>query len=257
MRSNHAKLRQLRTWFVGLAMLSGCLGVSPAVLAVPITLLDISGAGNVGQYVDLGQAVAVSFSLDQSYTDVAISAPILCVECTGEIFLMKGGIGGPDADQYFMTAAYFDINSPYGGPLFSGLTLDAGYYFLMMANVGSSGGIGWTGSDPATIFTATGVKLWPEIFADPIVPDVPYRSDFYTVFETRALHFTVTAAPAEDSGDGSGEGTGAVTVPEPSGLSLMLLGGLLVAWFSRAHPAGQLIPAPIRNPSQRDGLPLA
>jgi hypothetical protein len=172
-----------------LAAISCGIG-SAAGWAAPITLLEVSGAGETFQFIDDNQAAAVGFTLGQAYSNVSISADILCVDCSGEVILMRGDLG-PTADlTNFVTAESFDVNSPVD-PLLAGLDLDAGDYFLILAMT-EAGSAGWIGSDAPVIDSVLGVSAGFNFLAEAL--DTPsFNSEFLVILTSRGLHFTVTA----------------------------------------------------------------
>src|SRR5688572_30591466 len=164
-----------------------CLVVLPRIVAaMPLTLLEVSGAGTTGQAITLDQAAAVSFTLDDAYDDVVISADLLCVGCIGEILLMKGLIGPAATLANFVTGAAFDVTSGVD-PLMTGLSLGAGDYFLIVAMT-DHGGVAWTGSDPASIQSAAGVTMGLNYFAADLDDSVAFRSVFTPIASAAALH---------------------------------------------------------------------
>jgi hypothetical protein len=188
-----------------------CLIALPrAVAAAPLTLLDVTGAGNTGQIIVLDQAAAVSFTLGQTYSDVAIAADLLCIGCEGEVVLMKGLIGPSATLANLVAGTFFDTASAVD-PVLHGLTLDAGDYFLIVAITGQ-GGAAWTGSDPFTTQSLPGVTMGLNYFADEVDDAVPFRSAFSPITSAAALHFRVSAAES--------------VVPEPAVLSLLAVAAL-------------------------------
>ena len=188
-----------------------CLIALPrAVAAAPLTLLDVSGAGNTGRIIGLDQAAAVSFTLGQDYSDVAIAADLLCVGCEGEVLLMKDLIGPSATLANFVAGAFFDTASAVD-PLLDHLSLDAGTYFLIVA-ITEKGGAGWTGSDPFTTQSVAGVAMGLNYFAADVDDAVPFRSMFVPVASAAALHFRVSAAVS--------------AVPAPAVISLLAVAAL-------------------------------
>jgi hypothetical protein len=188
------------------------LGVTPGTaLAAPITLIDVSGAGTTGQAINLDQGAVVSFTLDQAYTNVAISADLICVGCLGEVVLMRDLIGPTSTLANFVTGDFFDPTSSVD-PLLSGLSLSAGTYFLIVA-ITDSGGAVWTGSEPFDLTAAPGVTMGLNFFAQDVDDSVSYKSPFSTIPSSAGLHFTVVGETRETS------------VPEPAVMTLLLLAG--------------------------------
>ncbi|MGH6911955.1 MAG: PEPxxWA-CTERM sorting domain-containing protein [Phenylobacterium sp.] len=176
------------------------------------TLLEVSGAGTAGQVLDQNTAAAVSFTLDQAYANVAISADVLCVNCTGEVLLMKDLIGPGATLSNCVTGSFFNV-STQTSPLLSGLNLGAGTYFLMLAITGDTGGGGWIGSAPATVTTLPGITHGLDLFADNVASP-SFNSNFQVILSSSALHYSITA----DLGD-SGS-----AIPEPAAWALMIAG---------------------------------
>ena len=193
---------------------------SPVGWAAPMTLLEVSGAGETFQFIDDNQAAAVGFTLGQAYSNVSISADILCVGCSGEVILMRGDLG-PTADlTNLVTAATFDVSSPVD-PLLDGLDLVAGDYFLILAMT-EAGSAGWIGSDAPAITSVPGVSAGLNLFADTL--DTPsFNSEFEVILSSRGLHFTVTA----DLPD--------IVVPAPPTLWVVLGGLALLAFGHRTR----------------------
>jgi PEP-CTERM motif len=201
------------------------LFLAAAAHAATVTLLDVSGAGTTGQVLDTDTAAAVSFTLDKAYTNVAISADLLCVNCTGEVLLMKDLIGPSATLANFVTGSFFNVSSQTD-PLMSGLDLGAGTYFLILAITGDTGAAGWIGSDPATVTTAPGIVQGLDLFADSLGSPA-YKSDFQAILSSASLHYSVIA----DISDAGSE------VPEPAAWALMIAGfGLAGLCLRRRRP---------------------
>lgn len=183
-------------------------------VATPITLLHVSGAGTTGQVINAGQAAAVSFTLGQAYSGVAISAEVLCVACNGSVYLMKDRIGPTAALTNIVTGDFFNVSSSVN-PIFNGLSLGAGNYFLVVA-ITTAGGAGWTGSLVPSITTEPGILFDLNYFASTIDFSAPFRSPFLAIASSSALHFSIVA-------DATAPG-GGNTVDEPSLLLLLGIG---------------------------------
>ena len=57
------------------------------------------------------KGAAVSFTLDQAYTNVSISADLICIGCLGEVILMRDLIGPTSTLVNFVTGAFLDPTS--------------------------------------------------------------------------------------------------------------------------------------------------
>ena len=202
--------RPLAGWIIAIVWLVS--GAAAEALAAPITLLSVTGAGTTGQSIAADQGAVVSFTLDQLYTDIAISADVICVGCDGAIYLMKDLIGPTATLANLVTAASFDVGSAVD-PLLSGLSLDAGDYFLIVAIF--TGGASWLASDPFVLATAPGVSLGLNYFASNLDDSAPFRSPFAPIQSAASLHFAVVGEVA--------------TAPEPATSTLVAVGLGLVA----------------------------
>jgi hypothetical protein len=199
---------------IGLALAAG-LAVAAGLPAVAEPLLLVTGDGTTGQVINGGQAAAVSFTLDQTYTNLAISADLVCVGCFGSITLIQGRIGPTATLANWVDGKTFNVLSSVD-PLLQGLTLDAGDYFLVVAI--TTTGAGWSGSDPAAIVTAPGIVHGLDYFASALDVAAPFQSNFLPIASSASLHFGVTG----DARVATSE------LPEPSaavlsGLALMAL----------------------------------
>lgn len=207
-----ARLRPTVCALVGATLLTSTAG--SVALATPISLLTVSGPGNTGQTISVDQGAAVSFTFDQSYTDVAISADLVCIACDGALYLMNGAIGPAATVANLVTGAFFDVGSSVD-PLLSGLSLDAGEYFLIVA-ITTAGGAAWVGSDPFVFTAAPGVGMGLNYFADDLDNAVPFRSEFLPIASPAGLHVSVVG--------------NAASVPEPATSIPLALGlGVLAA----------------------------
>ena len=152
----------------------------------------------------------MSFTLDQAYTNVSISADLICIGCLGEVILMRDLIGPTSTLVNFVTGAFLDPTSSVD-PLLSGLSLSAGTYFVIVA-ITDSGGAAWTGSLPFDVTATPGVTMGLNFFAADLDDSVASKSAFSPIASEAALHFTVVGEPRETS------------VPEPAVMTLLVLG---------------------------------
>jgi hypothetical protein len=210
---------QLRARLRRAVMIIGLAATTPfyasdLAQAATVTLVDVGGAGGGNTAIAENQAAAVGFKLGSDYTDVSISAPLLCIDCTGVAYLMKGLIGPTSELANVIAAKPFDV-SVSSSPLFSGLSLAAGSYFLALALLDNGGAVSWTGSDPETVTTVPGASTGLNLFATEIDPSEPFKSTFLVITSPAALHLTVTAE--FDKPDPS-------VVPLPTSAGFLVLG---------------------------------
>jgi hypothetical protein len=153
--------------------------------------------------------------LDADYTDVSISAALSCFgDCEMKLYLAEGPIG-PDASILDLLAvAEFD-SSTIVPTIFSGLTLGAGLYSIVMVFTDGATGFGtWAASETPSITTSGGNADGDDftIAALDLDRGTPNRSVFTpTSFD---LFYSVT-------------GTAVVSQPAP-----IPLPGAMVALFS-------------------------
>ncbi len=175
-------------------------GVDDPVTA--ITIVEVSGTTDAGQFVDPDEAAAASFTLSAAYEDVDISANILCIDCYGILYLATDV--GPSASTADVVASVNPFDIATTTPYFSDLTLEAGTYFLVLGiednpdPESSTGRAVWsatatTATTAATIVTDAGVTKNTDLTADPAAA-LAFQSDFDLVVD-EDLHFTVTGSP--------------------------------------------------------------
>jgi hypothetical protein len=202
-----------------LALAGALLGVG--TLAAPRPALGASivwpvGTPSTGAYsaVYAGQFNLLSWTFTSGFTDVAIEASLTSPASglTGNAYLMAlAGPGSTVADELASTAFTF-AQAGYGVvsyvPLFSGLTLGPGTYYLVLSASNETSNAGITVGPGVTYTTAAGVAVGTPQFStsEALYPPATAWSD--SGFRNR--FFTVT-----------GE-----AVPEPA--SLLLLGTGLV-----------------------------
>ncbi|WP_397423432.1 PEPxxWA-CTERM sorting domain-containing protein [Phenylobacterium sp.] len=199
----------------GAALVLG-LTCAPAGAGV---LLDVGGA-NQAFSLQAGQAAAVSFTLGATATDLSISAPILCLGCTGAMWLQKDAIG-PTASF----AGAIDAHAFTGAtsqPWFTIASLGPGlYFFLVSLDTSSTGAALWSGSTSGALtVTGNGATRGLDFLAQSTTTFVPF-SEFGVDFGQN-LNFTVSSAG----------------VPEPTGWALMILGAGLAGVALRRRTAG-------------------
>jgi hypothetical protein len=198
-------------------LVAGWIAVFLALGSLPAraSIISVGGAGDTGQIIGPDEAVAISFQLTQSFTDVSISAPIYSFGASGGLWLQQNAIGP--------TASFADVigaepfNSSSVAPFFTGLTLDPGLYFLILSV--DSGSAAWTGSLAPVEVVGAGAALGLEFRASDLEPFVP-QTDFSVLFAPGSLHYTVDGRPATQ-------------VPVPSAVALTGLGLLSLAGLRR------------------------
>ena len=123
------------------------------------TLLDVGGTSDTSFVLLSEDVAAVSFSLDAPATNVSISATFQCTGCTAVAYITTGLDTGYDQTTDLILAS-----SISGSTLFTGLSLDAGTHFLVIANIGSTGSLVWTGATNPTKTSngASHLVFWQE-----------------------------------------------------------------------------------------------
>jgi len=191
---------------------------------------DATNPDAVGGYP---QYLAVSWTSADAYSNVAISFESDNVQGVGgggptthagTAYLMTQIGPGTTTAQEIASTSFIE---PVGaGPLqlFSGLTLNSGTYYLVLAagqSTALSGTASWTASTVAPVLqTDSGVTLGSDYSTDPpnafntlaFAPSVPFFS------EPLNLEFAVTGDPIAGA-------------PEPGSWMLLLLAGMLLTGF--------------------------
>jgi hypothetical protein len=210
---------RMKNWgnHVARGLVAGCAAVFFAFSGVPAqaSIISIDGSGDTGQIIGVDQAVAISFVLTQSFTNVSISAPINSFGGSGGLWLQKNAIGPTASFADVIFAEPFDNTSV--PPFATGLTLEPGLYFLIVSI--DSGYATWTGSTAPVETVGAGAALGLEFYASGLAPFVP-QTDFSVLFAPGALHYSV---------DGNAE----ALVPAPSAITLAGLGLLSLAGTRR------------------------
>lgn len=150
-----------------------------------VTILDVGGDVDYGQTIEAGEAVAVAFTLTQSFTNVSLSADIVSLGGQGGLWLQSNELGPGASYGDLIDGKAFE--SGVGTPFFSGIDLEPGLYFLILSI--DEGSAIWPGSLAPTIFEAEGATRGLDFRTDDTQPWVPF-SDFYVIFGG-ALHYTV------------------------------------------------------------------
>ncbi len=188
------------------------------------TVYDVSGVRSQGGGAAIFDALADGWSQTKTYVDVSISAELASssVGTSGTAYLTtRIGAGTSPADQIASTSFVFPPSFTQRLPLFSGLTLASGTYFLTVS-VAPGSFAGWQYISPAdaTFATDTGMSLQPPpprrgLFFAPSADAYPPASMFI-IDEEKHPVFSVTA------------------VPEPSSIVLLVACGALSCGRRRA-----------------------
>ena len=175
------------------------------------SLLSVGGTGDRGHAIDDDEAAAASFTLANTYYEVAIRAELSAFASSEAIAFLMTNIGA--GAGFSDVKAYVDLSgsdiSTEPTLLFDGLTLSAGDYFLVVSTV--SGFLYWEGSSTPIVTAAPGVVHGVDFFTDDAETFPPF-SRFDVLFD-RAAHFTI-------------HGTSSAPVPEPASLTLFAVGFL-------------------------------
>jgi hypothetical protein len=231
-------LRSKLCVFVSLLALAPASAFSDTIISVVLTAppasADVDGRG-----IDPVSFAAASWTTTSAYSNVSIAAEVECVVCgiPSTITAYLTTAIGPSETVADQIATYTDtVSTGVGVPpeldtLFSGLTLGAGTYYLVLANGTAdtevpnpdpSGNVDfWYGNigPGEAISTATGVAYngdkvtdWPFGCCNSSNPPANTFSNFGDL----GLNFQVTGDP--------GSGSPPPPVPEPSSISLLLIG---------------------------------
>jgi hypothetical protein len=200
------------------------LGVSATANAAT-TIVGVGGDGALAQELAPGQAAGISFTLSSAISNANLYADLFCANCTGTILLLKDDIGPTATFANVQRVLDYDIATPIS-PLLSGLDLDPGTYFLVLALTGSQGGAAWLASKPANFTNSAIGTVGFDVFASS-VGTIPYQADFGITTDGKAMHFRLETASVTPPPGG---------IPEPASWAMMLCGfGLVGAGLRRSH----------------------
>jgi hypothetical protein len=247
-------MARLTTSLFGFGVL---LALAPGAFAN--TIVSVTGPGaSTGSSASLGGAgndtLAASWTTSGAYTDVSIAAEVGCYQCNGLTLTayLTTAIGPLEtvADQLATSSFTTDFSAPPGLPemdtLFSGLSLSAGTYYLVLNDPSGAGPGYWLGAGTPTVNTG---------------PDVTFDGD--TAFDgttyNETLNYANTNPPSLFGGSlcctlgpplspsqeflfqVTGDVAGGSSTPEPGSTSLPLTGGLcgLCLWKRRRLPVAE------------------
>lgn len=193
-------------------------------------LVSVSGQPDVNNSpsIDNNQFIAIEWTATQSYSNVTISADLFdASNYTGSAIIayLTSAIGSnaTGGNGFISDVSDMPSSSPTFTNLFSGLTLSAGNYYLILAPYSVADVSNWTATSAATINTDSSVTFDGELGASPnfggaFNSSYPPASDFVPIGNESVL-FQVT-------GD---------VVPEPSNLFALAAMALLGRRFHRKH----------------------
>jgi hypothetical protein len=152
--------------------------------ATGVTVISQTGFPTYGWAASGDEYKTVAWSQASSYTGMNISALLWSPDPTdhGTAWLTtRIGPGTTVADQVATTTFAFPSSiGPWTVPslvLFSGLTLDAGAYYLTIGG-GATRYSSWPGANPATFTADTGVTLDGNLWSTPGAAQYPPASGF-------------------------------------------------------------------------------
>ena len=156
-------------------------------------LIDVAGTGSGSQSINPGKCLAISFRLNVLATNVTITAPIIVfLDSTGSLVLIKNRIGAT-ADPADTIASRSYTASAAGTlttPLFTGLTLPPGDYFLVLKNTTGSAAV-WPGVATSVVTRDPSVTPLVDYRAETAAAFGP-QSTFSAIVTGKSLKYTVT-----------------------------------------------------------------
>jgi hypothetical protein len=199
------------------------IGLLSAGFASAATIESITGTPNNFSYTIGGsgadQILASGWTQTGSYDNVSISA-VLASGTTISAFLTDRLGPGTTAADVLQSTSITPSSSLETDTIFTGLSLGAGNYYLILAAPGSIVNAGWYGTASATVTTDVGVTGNIDAFADnpSNTPDDAFPPD--SAFDTSAADNSGVNLLMTVSGDAVS------ATPEPSSLVLIGLAGL-------------------------------
>ena len=176
------------------------LFASPAVAIIEVG----DGAPETGTTVNPGEAVAITFILDEDVTDAQLDIEAFCPTCIGAVWLNEGNFGPTSLISDTIYSAALDFNSPLA-PVVEGLDLDAGTYHFIVSI--SSGFFSWGAyTFPVPLVIDPVAEIDFDAFASPTAPWAP--QSFFVATPGTQLGYTLTGT----------------IVPEPSAALMLGVG---------------------------------
>lgn len=172
---------------IGIALTSP-VGAQAATLSYKVT-----GDSGGSQVITRDQAIAQSFTMNQTLTDASISFDVLCYLCSGDIYLITGKpMIGALVGQFETTRAYtIDGNATLG---LSGRTLEANQEYTLIWSVFEGDGL-WRATREA-ISTGTAATFGSASWAEDVDQGYPANSAFTELASTAKFQITGTGTLA-------------------------------------------------------------
>jgi hypothetical protein len=223
------------------------VGVSLCATTNAGTIASVISSSNCcGAAVNVGQALQISWTQSQSYSDVEISVPLYSWT-NNAVFHVDAFLtttSGSSSAPPPIASTSVSFSTPFGSPadteLFSGLLLDPGTYYLTLfgsdPDAGNAGAI-WVGEEASgplpTITTASGSTISGAYFSDGGILDATYApaSSFITS-AGGVSYYDVTI-----TGD---------AIPEPA-TSMLVAGPIVVLLWIRLRKRGHRSCDPARS----------
>jgi hypothetical protein len=205
-----------------LAAASMALGPAPSHASVVIAEVAPQSGTLIGGN-NIAAASAISFTTTSAFTDITISALFYSntfgATGSGTAYLTNSiGPGTTEGANEVAKVSLTDLPSPFTTStpetVFTGLSLAAGTYYVILANDAGSPGAGWGGAASPVVTTSPGVTIgyFSTNFIDPgLLADYSPASDFTTRGPDQGFVFSVIGSPASP-------------VPEASTWAMMLIG---------------------------------
>ncbi len=210
---------------IRIALLAAIALVTITFPARATPLLDVGGVSDRALTFDPAQAVAVSFSLDSAISNVSISTPLICGTCSFTAYLMQANLGPTASVADLVDAANF-AGVPLGGALFSGLSLVADDYYVVIENTGLSSII-WEGGYNPVVSTAAGVHHLDDWASTVFDPTFSPNSVFDVILGQGARFYNISSAAVR-------------SVPEPDSMALFILGATFIPFVNRRRKSRML-----------------
>jgi hypothetical protein len=203
-----------------------------SVISAADVIVDVSSSNLCcGPFVNAEQAIQIYWTQPQAYDNISISVPLLWTDITSfDINAYLTTSTGPGTSPPPLASSSFSAtgsSTPIDATLFSGLTLDAGTYYLTLYGADPTGPI-WVGVQPTdstlSITTAPGVTISNAYQTNGSILDAVYApaSSFFLngdLISTGTSYQDVTI-------------TGAV-VPEPGPTWPLTAGAGIILLFSK------------------------